>query len=268
MAVSVPPGITGHDVDRNERLAGTGGPIHEFTKARHESEAARLAGNQAADKRLQETRGRELVNPEKQSAAALATIGLIGVGLNAAALILAPILRPDVNPLRDGLSHYAVGPWGGVQSAAFIALGIGSLTIAAALWLVSNGNRWARIAAVMLGLASFNFVGLALFPMGEGGPMTPIGDLHLTVATFAVGWQFVSVAALLLGLRAWPHEERLIRLGISLLGITLLGAASVQVAMWRPDLEIPEGLAMRFVIVPLLLWWALVALTIRRRAAG
>lgn len=227
-----------------------------------------LAGTQAEDQRLQDQRHHELVGPERERAAALATLGLVGICLNAAALILAPILRPDVNPLRDGLSHYAVGPWGGVQSAAFVALGIGSLAIAGALWLVSGGNPWARIAAAMLGLASFNFVGLAVFPMGEGGPMTPIGDLHLTVATFAVGWQFLSVGALLLGLRAWPQQGLVIRLGIALAGITLLGAASVQVAMWRPDLKIPEGLAMRFVIVPLLLWWALVALTIRRRAAG
>lgn len=205
---------------------------------------------------------------KNERAEVLASISLLGIGLNAAALILAPILRPDVNPLRDGLSHYAVGPWGGVQSAAFIALGIGSISIAMALWLVSDSNLWTRIAAVMLGLASFNFVGLAIFPMGEGGPMTPIGDLHLTVATFAVGWQFVSVGALLLGLRAWRNEEQMIRLGIVLLGITLLGAGSVQVAMWRPDLKIPEGLAMRCVIVPLLLWWTLVALTIRRRAGG
>lgn len=202
-----------------------------------------------------------------ERASVLATIGLLGIGLNAAALILSPILRPDISLLRDGLSHYAVGPWGGLQSAAFVSLGIGSMAISGALWLVSDGNLWMRIAAVMLGIASFNFVGLAVFPMGEGGPMTPIGDLHLTVATFAVSWQFLSVGALLLGLRRWRHEEQIIRLGCALLGVTLLGAASVQVAMWRPDLKIPEGLAMRFVIVPLLLWWALVALTIRRGVA-
>lgn len=210
----------------------------------------------------------ELVALREKRASVLATIGLLGIGLNAAALILAPILRPDVHPLRDGLSHYAVGPWGGLQSAAFVSLGIGSMAIAGALWLVSDGNLWTRIAAVMLGLASINFVGLAVFPMGEGGPMTPIGDLHLTFATFAVSWQFLSVGALLLAFRGWRHEEQIIRLGIVLLGVTLLGAASVQVAMWRPELKIPEGLAMRFVIVPLLLWWALVALSIRRKVAS
>ncbi len=197
----------------------------------------------------------------------LATVGLLGISLNAATLILAPILRPDVSPLRDGLSHYAVGPWGGVQTAAFIALGIGSLAIAGALWLVASGNLWTRIAAVMLGIASVHLVGLAVFPMGDGGPRTPIGDLHLTLGTFAVGWQCAAVGALLLGLRAWRHEEQTIRLGIVLLGITLVGAVSVQIGSWRGDLEIPEGLAMRLVIVPLLLWWALVALTIRRRTA-
>jgi hypothetical protein len=210
----------------------------------------------------------ELVALKEKRASVLATVGLLGIGLHAAALILAPILRPDVNPLRDGLSRYAVGPWGEVQSAGFIALGIGSLAIAGALWLVSNGNLWTRIAAAMLGLASLNLVGLVAFPMGQSGPLTPIGDLHLTAGTLAVGWQFVSVAALLLGLRACDYAEFIIRLGIILLGISLLGAASVQVAMWRPDLKIPQGLAMRMVTVPLLLWWSLVALTIRRRVAS
>ncbi len=205
---------------------------------------------------------------DQARASALATVGLLGIGLNTAVLVLMPILRPDVNPLRDGLSHYAVGPWSGVQSVAFIALGVGSLAIALALWLISGGNRWLRTAAVMLGLASFNIVGLAIFPMGEGGPLTPIGDLHLTAGTFAFAWQFVAVGALLAGLGAWPQGKQLIRLGIALLGIALFGAASVQVAIWRPDLEIPEGLAMRLVIVPLLLWWTLVALAIRFKAAS
>jgi len=202
-----------------------------------------------------------------ERASVLATVGLLGIGLNAAALILAPILRPDVDPLREGLSRYAVGPWGEVQSAGFIALAIGSLTIAGSLWLVSNGNLWTRIAAAMLGLASLSLAGLVAFPVGQGGPMTPIGDLHLSLGTLAVGWQVVAVAALLLGLMACNDADQIIRLGIVLLGITLLGAASAQVALWRPDLEIPQGLAMRMVIVPLLLWWALVAMTIRRKVA-
>jgi hypothetical protein len=218
-------------------------------------------------KRRRDTQEQALVAVKHERASMLATVGLLGIGLNAAALILAPILRPDISPLRDGLSHYAVGPWGGMQTAAFIALDIGSLAIAGALWLASNGNLWARSAAVMLGIASVNLVGLAVFPMGEGGPRTPIGDLHLTIGTFAVGWQCAAVGALLLGLRAWRHEEQTIRLGIVLLVVTLLGAASVQVAMWRPDFEIPVGLAMRLTIVPLLLWWTLVALAIRRRTS-
>ena len=197
-------------------------------------------------------------------ASALATAGLLGIGVNAAALVLAPILRPDVDLLRSGLSHYAVGPWSGVQSAAFIALGIGALAIARALWLVAHGDLATRVAAVMLGLAAINVVGLAIFPMGEGGPRTPIGDLHLTAGTFAIAWQFISVAALLLGLRSWPQAGPIIRLGIVLLGITLLDAAAIQVAIWRPDLGIPEGLAMRGVIAPLLIWWGLIALAIRR----
>lgn len=205
---------------------------------------------------------------KQERASVLATAGLLGIGVNVAALILAPVLRPDIHLLRDGLSRYAVGPWGEVQSVGFIAQAISSLTVAGSLWLVANGNRWTRIAAITLGLASLSLVGLVAFPMGQSGPLTPIGDLHLTVGTLAVGWQFVSVAALLLGLKACNHAKQIIQLGIVLLGISLLGAASVQVAMLRPDLKIPLGVTMRMVIVPLLLWWALVALNIRQRAAS
>lgn len=209
-----------------------------------------------------------MVAINQERASVLATVGLVGIGANAAALVVAPMLRPDVNPLRSGLSHYAVGPWSGVQSAAFIALGIGSLALAGALWLIASGDLWTRLAAVMLGLASFSVAGLVAFPMGAGGPVTPIGDLHLTAGASATGWQFLAAGALLPGLRSWRYEEQVTRLGFLLLGLSLPGAAALRVAVSRPDLQIPEGLAMRVVIVPLLLWWTLIALTIRRRAAN
>ena len=204
----------------------------------------------------------------EKRASALATVGLLGIVFNAAALVVTPLLRPDIDPLRSGLSHYALGPWGSLQTAAFIALGIGALALAAAIWLVSGPSVCLRIGAVMLGLASFSLAGLAIFPMGARGPMTPVGDLHLTAGTAAVSWQVLSVVAVLFGLRTWRQEQWLLRLGVVLLAISLLGAAAVQIAIWRPDLGIPEGLAMRVVLAPLLGWWACIAVAIRRRPAG
>ncbi|MGI9254025.1 MAG: DUF998 domain-containing protein, partial [Thermomicrobiales bacterium] len=97
----------------------------------------------------------------------LAAIGLAGLGFNFAVLLLAPLIRPDVDLLRDGLSHYAIGPWGGMQEAAFVALGFATAAIGLALILTGAPTRR---SGWLLSLSSAGFLGLAAFPMGEAGP--------------------------------------------------------------------------------------------------
>ena len=51
-----------------------------------------------------------------------ALVVLVGVVINLVVLVVTPVLRPELNLLEKSLSYYAVGPWGAIQAAAFLAL--------------------------------------------------------------------------------------------------------------------------------------------------
>ncbi|MFM9105136.1 MAG: DUF998 domain-containing protein, partial [Chloroflexota bacterium] len=89
---------------------------------------------------------------------ALAAAALGGILVNAAVLLAAPVVRPDVDLLRDGLSHYAVGPGAALQEAGFLALGVTCAALGVALWRRAPATR---LAGALLGLASAGFAGLA-----------------------------------------------------------------------------------------------------------
>lgn len=194
---------------------------------------------------------------------ALASIGGIGIGLNVLVLLVVPFLRPDVDVLQDGLSHYAVGPWSDVQAAGFVALAIGAGALGWALWLAAL-SHWTRLGGALLGLAGLGFLGLGVFPMGQGGPQTFIGDLHLTAGTLGIVLQFAGLVCVLVHPQLATRDRLPRGFGIAVCAVSVLAAAAIQLAIWRPDWPIPEGLMIRFVIGPLLVWWALVAVLLRR----
>ncbi|HEU5432709.1 MAG TPA: DUF998 domain-containing protein [Thermomicrobiales bacterium] len=196
----------------------------------------------------------------------LAAIGLLGIALNFVALVAAPMLRPDVDPVATSLSHYAVGPWGGVETGAFVALGVASVAIALALATAIPDSRPIALGAWLLGVSGVGCVGLAVFPMGRGGPTTPIGDLHLTAGTLAIVCQLAALVALNAGFVAQPGWSALSRAGWLLGGLAIIGAALQQIALWRPDLLLPEGVSIRLIVVPLLAWWGVVALRLLQPA--
>lgn len=192
----------------------------------------------------------------------LANLVRLCLFLNLVALVVAPILRPDVSLLRASLSHYAVGPHAWLQTAAFVAFGIGCLALGIAVPRALTGSRAALAAGVLLALAGLGAFGLAIMPMGVPQPMTPIGDIHATAGTIAVVAQFGAIALLLRAIRDRPSWQSLRPLGIGL-GLLALAAAAVhQVAMWYPALSIPEGITIRVVAVTTLVWWWAVALRI------
>ena len=188
-------------------------------------------------------------------------IGLAGIVVQVFALLATPLIRPDVSLLRDGLSHYAIGPGAGLQETGFVALAVACAAIGMGLLAIGAESR---AAGLLLLLAAIGFAGLALFPMGQGGPMTPIGDLHLTAGTIGVVLQFAAALAML------ARPGSCAALGVSrsagwlLAALAGLAAAGIQLAIWTPGLGLPEGLLARLAIVPLLAWWAIVALALLR----
>jgi hypothetical protein len=197
----------------------------------------------------------------------LAAVGLLGVGLNAFALLAMPFLRPDVGLVGGAISQYGFGPWAWVQNAGFVALGVGSFALAGAIALAGPASRWDLPAALALAVAGVGCVGLAAFPMDVPSVTTPLGDTHRTAGTIAVGFHLAAMLAFLLAARDDPRWRRLVRPGAALWLVALANALLTQAELSVPDLPIPFGVVMRLVAVPVLAWWAVVAWRLPRLPA-
>lgn len=193
----------------------------------------------------------------------LATIGGVGIGLNVLVLVVVPFLRRDVDVLQDGLSHYAEGPWSDVQEAGFVALALGAAALGGAL-LFAAESGWTRLGGALLMGAALGFLGLGVFPMGQGGPTTFIGDLHLTAGTIGIVLQFAGLLCVLVHPSVRTGDRLPRRFGLAVAAVAIVAAAMIQLAIWNPTWPIPEGLMIRLVIGPLLVWWAVVAVMLRR----
>lgn len=199
--------------------------------------------------------------------AALAVVGLLGVIVNAAALIAAPLLRPEIGLIDGALSQYGIGPWAAVQNAGFVALGVGSLAIAAALSLTAKSSWWLSLGTALLALAAAASIGLAVFPMNAPGPTTTFGDTHQTVGTLAIGLHLAAMLGTTIAFRANRDWANLYRPGLVLFAIALANALLTQAELLWPALPIPFGVVMRLVVVPVLLWWGVFAVRLRRKPA-
>jgi hypothetical protein len=193
-----------------------------------------------------------------------AELALLGVAVNLAVLLAAPIARPDLDLLDKSLSYYAVGPWAMLQSLGFAAMGVASFAIGIALLQLCERSGWLRLSVTMLGIAGIASIGLVAFPLGVPTPHTAIGDLHQTSGTIGGVAQLIAALAFAMFARADAAWARLYRPAVLTFVLSLTGAVLSQIAIWRPDLGIPMGATMRLVVIPLVLLWGLVALQLRR----
>jgi hypothetical protein len=195
-------------------------------------------------------------------------VALFGIVVNLAVLIATPFLRPDLNLFRQSLSYYAIGPWGMVQASAFVALAVSSFALAFALWRVGNASPWLQLAVVSIVVAGVGSLGLVVYPMSAPGPATLLGDAHQTAGTIGGVAQLVATLALILAIRADAAWQALAKLAWLMFVVALAGAVLSQIAIWWPELHIPMGATMRLFVVPLVLFWGLVAWRLRRRCAS
>jgi hypothetical protein len=197
-----------------------------------------------------------------------ATVALLAIGVTAVVLLTEPLLRPDLGVWKYALSYYAVGPWGALQDAGFLAVGVASIALAIALRQTGLPAPWRGLCLGCLLVSGIGSVGLVVFPMGATGPMTVLGDAHQTAGTVGGVAQLVAALAFILAARRQPQWAGLFGVGLVVFALALLGAVATQIAIWRPDLGLPMGAAMRLVVMPLLLLWGIVAWQLRRLYCG
>jgi hypothetical protein len=196
-----------------------------------------------------------------------ADVVITGAAFNLAALIVTPLVRPDLDLFRDSLSYYAVGPWGIVQTAAFAATGLALLALAVAMSQESFRTGSPIAVAALLAFAGVASLGLVAFPMGTSGFTTPIGDLHQTAGTVGGVAQLAATLIFAVVAHGDARWAPIYPLAVIAFWIALIGAILSQLAIWRPDLGIPMGATIRLFVVPPIVLWAVVAWRIRLKCA-
>ena len=199
-------------------------------------------------------------SPEARRLDVLAILGIVGPGLFTAAVVLQEIFRSDRSPFDNYISEYAVGRYGSVQVAAFFALAVGSLSLAAGLRMATRDLRGSRLGSSLLALMSIGVFLAGVFTAdlrNQGRPPTAEGTMHLAVSipTFILAIVVIFVFA-----RTFRRDERWASLGPASLA---LGAVCL-VALVASDVVIVQ----RVFVGALVSWLVLTALRLRSVATG
>jgi hypothetical protein len=179
------------------------------------------------------------------------------VAAGAGAVLALHAVRPDLEPASHRLSEYAVGPWGWLMTAAFLAL-------AAGMWLLRRALPAAgrlRPVRALLAVAAVGLVLSALFRTDVTTPDALRETVH-TVASSSALLSLVAAAAwtITLGARAIAWRRARVPAGVAT-AVCVLGVALSPVAHDGPW----TGVVQRLSYLCLTVWMLLVC---RAIAAG
>jgi hypothetical membrane protein len=145
--------------------------------------------------------GTDLI-PGTRKARQVAWLALIAVGgivYFFGAVVALHFLRPEYNPVNHAVSNYAVGPYGYLMTAGFYALALSLLALAFGLTRSMTFTNQARVAVLLLCLASVGMVVMGIFPGDVHAlhpPATMTGVIHWTAA--GISFLSIMIAAFLL----------------------------------------------------------------------
>jgi hypothetical protein len=194
--------------------------------------------------------------------ALLAIVGIADFLLNIAAL---HFLRPDVNPVLEPMSNYAVGPYGFLLTAADIGGGLAALALTFGLyWGIAPPGR-SYVGLFLLGLYGVSVLFAGIFPIDVGGEATTFGTIHNIVGNILFFGFPIAVILLSLGMGKDERWRSLRLPALALAGVVVL---TVILTMVGFNLGIGFGVTQRIANVAALVWMLVVALHLRSVAQG
>ena len=134
--------------------------------------------------------------------ALLAIVGIADYLLNIAAL---HFLRPDVNPVFEPVSNYAVGPHGFLFIAADFGSGLAALALALGLFIGITPSGRSYVGLFLLGLYGVSVLLAGFFTIDVGGEATMVGTIHNIVGN--ISFFGFPIAAILLSLGMGKDER-------------------------------------------------------------
>jgi hypothetical protein len=195
---------------------------------------------------------------------ALAGLAMSGSAGFALLLLALHFLRPDLNPIAQPGSAYALGAFGWLMTLAFFSFGLGgwALVLALARGAPSGAHSRAGLALVAAWATSILLAGL--FPMDPlGSTPTPSGAIH-DLSGF-LGFLCWIVGAFLVARRLWA-SDRSNRAWQALLALSvLMPAGYAGTALSFATRQPFTGLVQRLFLATIIVWIILAANSLRAR---
>jgi hypothetical protein len=195
----------------------------------------------------------------------LALLTIVGIAVYLVNLAALHFLRPDVNPMSDPVSTYAVGPYGFLFIAANIGSGLAALALTFGLYRGIAPRGRSYVGLFLLGLYGVSELIAAIFPIDVGGEATMAGTIHNIVGNISFFAFPIGVILLSLGM---GKDERWRSFRRTALAMSLFVVLTVTLTMVGSNLGIGFGLTQRLANVTNLAWMLLVALHLRSLAQG
>jgi hypothetical protein len=187
-------------------------------------------------------------------------LGAVGIGYFGLIVLLLHLLSPEFDPADRFISEYALGSFSYLLTTAFLALGLGSLLLASALFRLESGGGFIWKA----GLALLTIWGVSvmldgIFPIDKGvTPVTSSGQIHLMAAMVAFLALMVSALLLSLRFRQMPSLRSMSPTALVLVALIF----STFIASMVLD-TVLQGLTQRLFVFACLAWLLYTAIGVR-----
>jgi uncharacterized protein DUF998 len=190
-------------------------------------------------------------------------IAVIGIATAFVGVTIMHAVRPDVDPLKTVMSHYANGPEGSVMSVVFYAFGATALALGFRLRGAITLSGVTKAFPVLLWLAGTGLIAAGVYEVDP--PIAPETIQDMIHSDSAVAAFVMIIVAMMLFTRATRHDERwrsVHRVSLSLAVTAAVAAAGTKVFGGTSY----SGGIQRVLAGAVLAWFLVTALHIRRKS--
>lgn len=193
---------------------------------------------------------------------ALAAIAITAVAAFIVSAIAVHLLRPGLDGAHQQLSVYLVGPWSGLLQAGYVTLGVGILSLAAALYRAPPPAARSAAPLLLFAIAAPSLAVTAFAPMRFPGEELRL--VHLVHGSSAQAAFLCTTTAMVL--QAWRlrHAPGWRPQAPLLLAWAAACFAGVWVLALAPGL--PRGLSQKVLVAMIVAWLAGTAVRLWRDA--
>jgi hypothetical protein len=196
-----------------------------------------------------------------------ANITIIGVLCFAALVATLHFLRPDLNPISDPTSAYAVGPYSFLMTAAFFSMSVASFALVLGLYRRVAPPALSRIGLALLGAWATGVLIAMIFPMdADGAPTSLSGTIHRTAGPLTFLYLTIGMILVSWAFRQDEKWRPFYRAALTLSFVMLAAFAATFLSFATDSGTL--GIAQRIALTTAVIWILLTAARLRSTAPG